>query len=162
MQWCTAHSVPMVLDACVMAEELRDVVLGEGLSWLLVSANEDELCRLTGELAEQAAVEALLRAGAKRVAVKRGARGSVLMGREGRVEAGAVEVSAVDTTACGDAFSAAVGWALWRGASMQEAVELGNWMGAMTACKPGAVGSIPTRDEVLRATSDPTRQRLIS
>ena len=149
--WCASREVPVVLDACAMADQLRDAVdLGAAGHWMLVSANEDELKRLTGATTERRGVETLRASGVRWVAVKRGPRGCSLHGPGGHVDAEAPSVAVSDTTACGDAFSAACAWALCNGATASEAARLANALGAMTARQPGAADSIPTRDAVLR------------
>ena len=58
-------------------------------------------------------------------------------------------VAAVDTTAAGDTFTAALTVALVEGQSPQEALEFACAAGAAACTKLGAQPSLPSRDEVL-------------
>ncbi|MCZ7552390.1 MAG: PfkB family carbohydrate kinase [Anaerolineales bacterium] len=57
-------------------------------------------------------------------------------------------IEPVDTTAAGDAFLGAFTVALSEGADLREAARRGNAAGALTATKPGAQPSLPTRQEL--------------
>jgi len=59
-------------------------------------------------------------------------------------------VDAVDTTAAGDAFTAALTVALVEGQEPQQALEFACAAGAAACTKPGAQPSLPTRDEVTK------------
>lgn len=60
------------------------------------------------------------------------------------------EVDAVDTTAAGDAFTAAMTSEYVKGESILKACEFANAAGALTVSKCGSAESIPTRDEILK------------
>jgi len=60
----------------------------------------------------------------------------------------AFPITPVDTTASGDAFSAALAVALARGESLSQAVRYANAAGAITATRPGAQPSLPTGREL--------------
>ncbi|MCL5097306.1 MAG: ribokinase [Candidatus Omnitrophica bacterium] len=128
-----------------------------------VTPNETELAILTGvppsdfTLAEALGKARELRArGAKKVLVKMGAKGALLVGDGMEHHWPAMPVTAVDTTAAGDAFNAAFAFALAEG---QTELEAGRFATAAAACsvtRPGAQPSMPTREEVqamLRITS---------
>jgi ribokinase len=103
--------------------------------------------------AEQAARE-LVAHGAKAAVVKAGAqgcawatlRGSVPRLRSGRT--GAARVQVVDTTAAGDAFTAALGVALAEGKDLAAAAKWANLAGALAVTRFGAQPSMPTRAEL--------------
>ena len=59
-------------------------------------------------------------------------------------------VDAVDTTAAGDAFVGALAFALARGASLHDAVRLGNAAGAAATTTVGARPSLPTPSDLKR------------
>jgi ribokinase len=86
---------------------------------------------------------------ARCVAVTLGAGGAVLL-RHGTevVTAAAPAVTAVDGTAAGDAFTAALVLALARGDDDTEALRTACVAGALTASRPGAQPSLPTEAEV--------------
>ena len=54
----------------------------------------------------------------------------------------------VDTTAAGDAFSAALSVAMVEGKTLEEAVGFANGAGALAVTKLGAQPSLPTREEL--------------
>ena len=115
--------------------------------------NEREIEGLTGiavtdlESAERAA-KALLDKGAKSVVLTLGANGSLLATRDFTRHFPAFQVQAVDATAAGDAFAAALTVKLAEGAPLEEAVIFANAAGALACTKVGAQPSMPTRDEV--------------
>jgi len=84
------------------------------------------------------------------LAVTLGEAGSVLYenGRMTRIEPRSVE--AVDSTAAGDAFVGAAAFAIARGSSTLEAVQLGGAAGAAAATRLGARPSLPRADDLRR------------
>jgi ribokinase len=60
----------------------------------------------------------------------------------------AYEVNPVDTTAAGDAFTAALTVEYLRTGDIYTAVKYGNAVGALTAMKVGALNSLPREAEV--------------
>jgi ribokinase len=96
-------------------------------------------------------VGALLEAGAGAVVVTRGPAGADVYRPDRPVEhQPAAEVDAVDTTGAGDAFTAALAWALSGGRDLEEAVRLAAAAGALACREVGARASLPTEDEVER------------
>jgi ribokinase len=59
-------------------------------------------------------------------------------------------VSAIDATAAGDAFAAALGVAFAETGDIKRAVAWGSAAGALAASRLGAQQAMPTRDEVLQ------------
>ncbi len=115
--------------------------------------NEREIEGLTGiavtdlESAEKA-VKVLLDKGAKSVVLTLGSNGSLLATPEFVRHFPAFKVQAVDATAAGDAFAAALTVRLAEGAPIEEAVIFANAAGAIACTKVGAQPSMPTRKEV--------------
>ena len=78
-----------------------------------------------------------------------GAEGAVLLERGQEVaRARPPEVTAVDGTAAGDAFTACLVVSLLEGRDHEEALARGCAAGALAASRPGAQPSLPTADEV--------------
>ncbi len=120
----------------------------------VVCPNETEATLLTGiditttESAHWAA-EKLQQMGARRVTITLGDRGAVFRdasGSSGHVEP--FSVTAIDTTAAGDAFAAAIGLRLSEGASLQEAARFACAAGAIAASRKGAQPGMPSRADV--------------
>jgi ribokinase len=121
----------------------------------VINPNETEARVLTGlpvtsiSEAERAA-EALLQKGASAAVIKLGERGSVYVSTTGRAHVPAIPVKALDTTAAGDAFAAALGVALGEGQALPDAVRFATHAAALKVTRMGAQ-SMPTRAEVEEA-----------
>lgn len=120
----------------------------------LLSPNQTEAEALTGivvhdwQTALQAAVE-LQRLGAKDVVLKLGALGALVCGRDGTVhQISASPAEIVDTTAAGDAFTAALTVALCEGHSLVQATKFGCDAGTLACTRFGAQPAMPTRIEM--------------
>ena len=83
--------------------------------------NEDQVLGLTGADTLEDGARRLLAHGVGCVAVTRGARGALVVTEDECVEVPAFDVDVVDTTGCGDAFSAGFLRARWEGRSLREA-----------------------------------------
>lgn len=119
----------------------------------IVSPNETELEQLSGEKVEgresaREAAEKLIRQGAKTVVLKLGSDGSMLVTPDGSKHFPAYKVRAVDPTAAGDAFTAALTLQVAAGAGIDDAIRFANCAGALAVTKLGAQPSLPTRTEV--------------
>jgi ribokinase len=122
--------------------------------------NRTELALLTGSdpaTTPEAIVEQLelLPVGAGIVTL--GADGALVRADGQTTRVPAPVVDAVDATAAGDAFCAALADALAGGATPLEAARWGVRVGAATATRPGAQAALPTRREV-EALPEPPKQ----
>jgi ribokinase len=119
----------------------------------ILTPNETEAEALTGlqvtdrSSAEQAAKK-LLQLGPKRVILKMGARGVIVCDESGCSFWPIVKVDAVDTTAAGDAFCAALTVKLAGKGLFEEALTYSVYAGALAATKLGAQPSLPTAAEI--------------
>jgi len=128
-----------------------------------VTPNETELAVLAG--AEPSApldrdracrlARRLLGRGARRVLVKMGAAGALLVERDREHFWPAPKVRAVDTTAAGDAFNGAFAVALAEGSGDEEAGAFACAAAAVSVTREGAQPSMPTREEVRRLREGP-------
>jgi len=94
-------------------------------------------------------LDALVKQCRNGVVLKMGSRGSYLATKDGfRQHVEAFPVSAVDTTAAGDAFNGAFAVGLMLGRSPLESAELAAAAGAVSVTRAGAQPSMPTMEEV--------------
>jgi sugar/nucleoside kinase (ribokinase family) len=100
--------------------------------------NEDQVLGLTGAADLADGCRRLLDGGAGLLAVTCGADGAMVVSREETQEVPAFAVDVVDTTGCGDAFSAGFVYATRIGRSPRDAAVLGNAVAALVA---GGLGS---------------------
>ena len=120
-----------------------------------LTPNEIEAGMLSGieagdlESAQHAA-ERLLARGAGHVIVTLGTRGALACDRTSTLHFPAFPVTAVDTTAAGDAFNGALAVGLAAGGSLDQAVPLAAAAAALTCTKRGAQDSLPDRADVER------------
>lgn len=119
----------------------------------VVSPNETELEELSGQpvsgrVSAREAAEKLRELGVKRVVLKLGSDGSMLVNYEGSKHFPAPKVEVVDPTAAGDAFTAALTVQLAAGIEIEEAMRYANLAGALAVTRLGAQPSLPTRIEV--------------
>ena len=90
----------------------------------------------------------LNRLGPKAVVITLGSEGAVFCDRRQAEWVAPFVISAVDTTAAGDAFAGALAVRLAEGAPLREAVKFASAAGALAAMRPGAQPSLPSRSEV--------------
>ena len=118
--------------------------------------NRVELAQLAGgPLPEtvEAAVALAARLAARAVVVTLGADGALVVEHGQASHVPAVPVTAVDTTAAGDAFCGGLADALATGATLQDAARRAVRVAAAACLRPGAQASLPTSAE-LRALPD--------
>ncbi|MDR7387036.1 MAG: ribokinase [Armatimonadota bacterium] len=150
------HGARVCLDpapAAPLPEELYRLVD-------VLNPNEVEAAALTGisirtlEDAQRAA-RRLLDRGPRHVVVKLGDRGSYYLSSDEAGHVPALGVKAVDTTAAGDVFAAALGVALGEGRSLRESVQFASCAAALKVTRMGAQ-SMPSREEVEAALGQVT------
>jgi sugar/nucleoside kinase (ribokinase family) len=100
--------------------------------------NEEQVIGFTGAADLAEGCKRLLEAGASLVAVTCGANGAVVVSHQGTQQIPAFAVDVVDTTGCGDAFSAGFVYAIGIGRPPRDAAVLGNAVAALVA---GGLGS---------------------
>jgi ribokinase len=120
----------------------------------IIKPNETELGMLTGisnaEKHLTEAIELLRSRGAKNVLVTLGEKGVYINEENGKSsKIPALKVEAIDTTAAGDAFTAALASMLVDGKSLVEAAQFANYVSAIVVTRKGAQSSIPMLEEVV-------------
>ncbi|MFT4416616.1 ribokinase [Fredinandcohnia humi] len=142
------YDVPLILDpapARILPNELYEMVT-------YIVPNETELSEITGlpitdaRSARMASVD-LLGKGVHTVFSKLGGKGVVVTSANRTFTIDGYNVSAVDTTAAGDAFAGALATAIVSGQDLWSAAQFANAVGALTVTKPGAQRSMPDMDE---------------
>ncbi len=140
---------------CVVLDPAPAVPLPDELlkSVDYLTPNETELHILTGmETGDDSQVEAaarsLMERGVRCVVAKLGARGAMLVTREGATAVPGFRVKAIDTTAAGDSFNAGFAAALLDGKTPVEAVRFANAVAAISTTAMGAQGAMPSREQV--------------
>jgi ribokinase len=118
-----------------------------------IKPNETELAALTGLPAGSpeevhAAALALLRRGVGCVTATLGGTGAAIVTHDCFELLPAPRVKAVDTTAAGDSFTAALAVGLSEGLPLREAAAFGIRVSACAVTRPGAQSSIPDRAEL--------------
>ncbi len=169
IQLAGEHGTPVILDpapAPAVGDD-RAGRLTELLEVEVACPNEAEALALTNVRietvadAEQAAC-CLRSLGPKYGIVTLGARGAVLCEPDSRPALiPAFKITAVDTTAAGDAFAAALALRLAEKTTITEAVRFACAAGALAASRPGAQPAMPTLEEVssfLASTPECSRQ----
>lgn len=140
----------VVLDpapaVCELPEELIQSVD-------ILKPNETELQILTGMKtdATQDIVQAarmLIKKGIKNIVVTIGSKGTVWVTEKDYKVFPPRKVDAIDTTAAGDAFTAAFASKVTQGCSYGEAIEYANIVSSIVVTRKGAQSSIPGYDEV--------------
>jgi ribokinase len=119
----------------------------------VINPNEIEAQQLTGievrSIADaERAAAALRERGPRTAVVKMGERGAFYAAPDGRGHVPAMPAKAVDTTAAGDAFAAALGLALGEGRRVAEAVTFATRVAGIKVTLVGAQAGMPTRVEV--------------
>ncbi len=101
----------------------------------------------------RAVAAALTARGARNVVLKLGERGALVCDGDTCEHIPGRKIKPVDTTAAGDAFTAALGFARVRGQSLMEATKLANAAGAAACLRFGAQPSLPTLEEITKLFS---------
>lgn len=119
----------------------------------IVTPNETELRILLG-YAPDAQVDSLhlcnelLQLGVQNVILTRGARGAMIVTRDGYNTMPAPQVNVVDTTGAGDAFNGTLATYLASGMPLEPAVRHAIAAGALACTKLGVIPALPTADEL--------------
>ncbi len=119
--------------------------------------NDEQVLGFTGARSLADGARTLVTAGAGCVAVTQGARGALVVTREETVEVPAFEVPVVDTTGCGDAFSAGFIRGRTLGLDLRGAAELGCATAAHVAQGIGTDHGSYTLDAVRSFAADGSR-----
>lgn len=127
------------------AAQIPDEVY-EGLE--IITPNETELAVITGTKDIKKGAKKLINKGVKSIIVTLGEKGSLYMDASKEIYTESYNAEAIDTTAAGDSYNAAVAVALCEGKTIEETLKFANAVGALTTTKLGAQEALPFRTEV--------------
>ncbi len=99
---------------------------------------------------EESAIDRLLSGSAEIVAIKRGSRGSTVVGKGVRLDFPGHPVEEVDPTGAGDCFCGTLVALLMQGRPFEEAARLANAAGAIAVTRRGPMEGNSTPDEIVR------------
>ncbi len=145
------RKIPVVIDAGPADKDFPLEELGE---LEVFSPNESETIAYTGITPQgqgtclKACMKLMSRVKARYIVLKLGARGAFIYDGTYCAFKPSHPVDAVDTTAAGDVFTAAMTYELCRSRDINRAVEFGNIAAGLSVTRAGASASIPTMDEV--------------
>lgn len=150
-EYAVLQNIPIFIDA----GPASDAIPLEKLPEIEVfSPNESETYRFTGIMPDnlgnclRAASALYERMKVKYIVIKLGGRGCFVYDGTYQNLCAPYETSVIDTTAAGDAFTAALTLEYMRGADILAACRYANAVGAMVVSKKGASSSVPTEEEV--------------
>jgi len=139
-----AYDVPVILNPAP-AQELSKQLLAQ-IDYL--TPNQHELEMMTGEKDIESSIKKIKEWGVKNLIITLGHNGTRVITAGMDKHFPAFEVTAVDTTAAGDAFNGALAVAMAEGKSLVDAVRLAMVAGALSVTKRGAQPSLPDRESV--------------
>ena len=114
----------------------------------VLTPNEGESAFLTGEEDPDLAATRLRESGVNIVVVTLGPRGAMVISSEGQSLTEGFPVTAIDSTAAGDAFNGFLAVSLAEGLDLEKAVPRACAAGALATTVPGARPSLPFRELV--------------
>jgi ribokinase len=142
--WGAEHAVSVVLTPAPVAPLSDDLLAAVDL----LVPNEHDGARLTGQDNVRTAANMLLSRGVGAVAVTMGRRGCLYADGTTVTEVPAIDVPAIDTTAAGDVFVAALTVALAEKRETRESLRWATAAAAISVQRPGASTSMPYRREI--------------
>lgn len=152
---CCRLAMEAGIPVCLDAGPARNFPLEQIRGIALLTPNETEVRALTGREVKtvadaiEASAELMDRANAQAVVIKMGAAGALLRTRQGICEHfPAIEVRAVDPTAAGDAFTAAMMIRYLDTGDLRQAVQYAIYSGALATTRLGAQASLPSAAEI--------------
>jgi len=142
--WASSHGHAVVLDPAP-ARPLSPVLAA---SKPVTTPNEGELLELTGETEVAVAATSFSQLTRNSVVVTLGSDGVLLLDDGVLSTVPPYQVSAVDTTGAGDAFTGALAVGLAEGSSIAPAVGLAQAVAALSVRSEGARSGMPSRESV--------------
>lgn len=148
----SSKGIPVFIDAAPMSKEY-DLEKLPALE--IFSPNETEAFELTGimpnsmESSLRAALAISKKVKAKYIVIKQGSKGAFLYdGKRYNTFPALKTNKVVDTTAAGDAFTAALTLEYLRSGDIRESIKYANAAGAIAISRVGSASSVPTCEEI--------------
>jgi len=140
------------IDAGWQTEWLKNPSTLEALREIdIFFPNEREARLMTNAIEPHEIMRAFRRAGLRRVAMKLGSRGSMLLIDDEIILQAPHRpdwLDPIETTGAGDAFNAGFIYGCLQGHTARRCLEIGNLCGALSTRGPGGIGSFPTPNEL--------------
>lgn len=124
----------------------------KSISILTPNASQAEILTgitITDERSAELAGRILLERGLSRVIITLRSKGAMVIDNGGAEHVPGFEMNSVDTSVVSDVFNGSLVVALSEGKNFYEAVLFANAAASISASRPGALTSIPTREEIL-------------
>jgi len=115
----------------------------------IVTPNEVEVRRLTGNNEVVDGAKRLLDYGAESLIVKMGERGGFYINKEESFFFPSFNVNPVDTTGAGDTFNGSLASALFLGMNIRDAIKYASGASAISVTRKGAATSSPLKEEII-------------
>jgi len=144
IELANVHGLPVILNPAPAQSLSKDIL--SKVDYL--TPNQSELVLLTGEEDLEEGVQKLHSWGVQNIVITLGREGAWVISKDIDLHLPAYQVTAVDTTAAGDAFNGALAVAIAEGEPLLKAVHYGMAAGALATTKRGAQPSLPTREAV--------------
>ena len=152
IKFANRANVPAFVDAGPISPDIDITALGK---MEIFSPNETEAFELTGirplnaESYIRICLELYSKLDVKYIVLKLGGKGCYLYDGHLGEAFPSYHVCAIDTTAAGDAFTAALTYEYLCSGDIRSACKYANAVGALTVTKSGALPSLPTENEVI-------------
>ena len=119
----------------------------------IIKPNETEIQILSGKQTKTtddiiSAANELINKGVKVVIVTLGEKGSLVVAKNYAKRFNSLNVKAIDTTAAGDSFTAALAKSLLEGKNIEDSIKYSHLVSSIVVTKKGAQTSIPSQSEV--------------
>lgn len=141
VSFCSDNGIKTILNPAP-AYSLPDEILKK-VSYL--TPNETELLEISGESNFESAIDSLLTRGVSKLIITMGSEGSMYVDKNKKILVGPYKVTAIDTTAAGDSFNAALATLLCSDLEIEEILKYANKVGAITTTTRGAIDSLPDK-----------------
>lgn len=153
-EFAAQQKIPVFIDAGPVRKEFSREIYESLKNVEIVSPNEVEIAQITGitptnpESCLQACMKLSNIINAKNIVIKLSDKGCFMYDGTYHELIVANNVNAVDTTAAGDAFTAALAIEYMKTKKLSHSCKYANAVGALTVTKFGAMSSLPFEDEI--------------